>query len=338
MSIQKSGKLGQSSKGGITADNEKVDDPLTQADLASHRIMMGAFQTLIPGISVVSEEKDASKSSLEESKVIKAVDDVLRSSRRTMGIGEMKRVISSKALLSAQNVVVWLDPLDATKEYTEDLTNYVTVMIGIALKGKPIGGVVHYPFSGRTLWGWTSGHQGVRNDTSEALWNGDEELLSKGAQKPPETAQKDSDKPVNDKLRVIVSRSHAGSIRDHLQPLTNTYADLETTPAGGAGYKIGEVLADRQDAYMHTSGIKKWDLCPGDALLRAQRNKDRSMRKAFKTYSLHSIGGIRTWKNDEISYGLEDEIKVGGIYGARSRSVDGTLIETLPEIELNPSN
>eukprot|EP01138_Halocafeteria_seosinensis_P010754 gb/GECG01010982.1/.p1 GENE.gb/GECG01010982.1/~~gb/GECG01010982.1/.p1 ORF type:complete len:457 (+),score=65.50 gb/GECG01010982.1/:1-1371(+) len=336
VSIQTSGELGQSSKGEIsTTEKAKVDDPLTEADVASHQVMSKTLQSLVPGINVVSEEKDPSKSSISEESIIKAVDSVLGASKNTIGLEEIKRAISSKALLKAQDVVVWLDPLDATKEYTEGLTQYVTVMVGIALKGTPIGGIIHYPFTGETLWGWTSGTEGVRFDSSQALWDGNSEALHETVKVPPEKATVDSSSDIGETvLRVILSRSHAGGIREHLAPLSQTFKDITATPAGGAGFKIGEVLADRQDVYVHTSGIKKWDLCAGDALLRAQRNKDRAQKGVIKTYSLLNVGGIRTWQNEQLSYGLDDPLRVGGLYGARSVRVDKKLMYELPKISL----
>ena len=58
--------------------------------------------------------------------------------------------------------MVWVDPLDGTKEFTQGLLDHVTVLIGLSWQGKSIGGVIHQPYFnyqkegvelGRTLWG-----------------------------------------------------------------------------------------------------------------------------------------------------------------------------------------
>lgn len=43
-------------------------------------------------------------------------------------------------------IVVWVDPLDGTSEYTQGLLDHVTVLIGVAVRGKAVGGVIHQPF------------------------------------------------------------------------------------------------------------------------------------------------------------------------------------------------
>lgn len=59
------------------------------------------------------------------------------------------------------DIVVWVDPLDGTSEYTQGRLDHVTVLVGISVKGRAIGGVIHQPYYnyktnnplGRTIWG-----------------------------------------------------------------------------------------------------------------------------------------------------------------------------------------
>ena len=52
--------------------------------------------------------------------------------------------VGSKIFFIEKNIFLCVD---ATQEYTENLTKYVTVMIGIAVDGRCIGGFIHKPFS-----------------------------------------------------------------------------------------------------------------------------------------------------------------------------------------------
>ena len=42
---------------------------------------------------------------------------------------------------------------------------------------------------------------------------------------------------------------------------------INVTNAGGAGYKAWEVVKGHQDAYVHVTLIKKWDICAPQAIL-----------------------------------------------------------------------
>jgi 3'(2'), 5'-bisphosphate nucleotidase len=55
-----------------------------------------------------------------------------------------------ESLLNANlnEFTVWVDPLDATKEYSEGFLDHVTVLIGIALGKTAVAGVIHQPFYG----------------------------------------------------------------------------------------------------------------------------------------------------------------------------------------------
>uniref|UniRef100_A0ABI7W2T7 3'(2'),5'-bisphosphate nucleotidase 1 n=1 Tax=Felis catus TaxID=9685 RepID=A0ABI7W2T7_FELCA len=53
---------------------------------------------------------------------------------------------SQYSAIKEEDLVVWVDPLDGTKEYTEGLLDNVTVLIGIAYEGRAIAGVINQPY------------------------------------------------------------------------------------------------------------------------------------------------------------------------------------------------
>nr|KAF6395037.1 3'(2'), 5'-bisphosphate nucleotidase 1 [Rousettus aegyptiacus] len=53
---------------------------------------------------------------------------------------------SQYSTIKEEDLVVWVDPLDGTKEYTEGLLDNVTVLIGIAYEGRAIAGVINQPY------------------------------------------------------------------------------------------------------------------------------------------------------------------------------------------------
>jgi inositol monophosphatase 3 len=149
---------------------------------------------------------------------------------------------SSKYDLSRINM--WVDPLDATQEYTEGLTEYVTTMACITVDGKPMFGAIYRPFYDETIlglvnWGVLSTKHGKLSfDSNEVI---------------PKT--------------VVVSRSHAGKV----QELVNTALKGEyfVEPAGGSGYKTLRLINSTAEYYIHSTAIKKWDLCAPDAIIRS---------------------------------------------------------------------
>lgn len=54
-------------------------------------------------------------------------------------------------LRTAGDTVIFIDPLDATQEYTEDLTQYVSVQMCVTQCGRVLGSLLHFPFTGRTM-------------------------------------------------------------------------------------------------------------------------------------------------------------------------------------------
>ena len=125
---------------------------------------------------------------------------------------------------------------------------HVTVLIGIALGNKAVGGVIHQPFvtgpnnsMGRTVWGLVGlGVRGANHNTAPV---------------PPGT------------LRVVVTRSH---FTETVDKTLKAIEPTENLRDGGCGNKVLMVLEGKADAYVFPSrGTKRWDTCAGDGIVRA---------------------------------------------------------------------
>ncbi|TWW73453.1 Inositol monophosphatase 3 [Takifugu flavidus] len=125
--IQEEDGLKEKSKG---KTKEGATELLTMGDLQSHRKMFNLLKNTFPDITVYSEEYDNTVDKITWSQDIPA--DILDK-------------IEGGKLVPVNSVTVWIDPLDATQEYTEKLVKYVTTMVCVAVNGKPVIGMNNHP-------------------------------------------------------------------------------------------------------------------------------------------------------------------------------------------------
>ena len=125
---------------------------------------------------------------------------------------------------------------------------HVTVLIGIAVDGKAVAGVIHQPFlpapdntMGRTIWGLVG--LGVRG------------------------ANLITNPPTAGTLRIVVTRSH---YTEAVEKTVKALNPTEFLKEGGCGNKVLMVLEGKAEAYIFPSrGTKRWDSCAGDGIVRA---------------------------------------------------------------------
>lgn len=197
-----------------------------------------------------------------------------------------------------EEIVVWVDPLDGTSEYTQGFLDYVTVLIGIAINGIPIAGVIHQPYHnyktesneakiGRTVWGLVG-------------------LGAFGYKHTPLEGQS----PTNH-LVIATTRSHRNV---HLDNTLKLLKPSEIIRAGGAGYKGLLVLEGVADAYFFPApGCKKWDTCAPQAII-------------------ESVGGKLTDINGT-NYDYDKNVEhnnLTGVLACRSLSLHQWLLEQIP--------
>ncbi len=144
---------------------------------------------------------------------------------------------------------VWIaDPLDGTREFIDRIPEF-SVMIGLAEGGRPVMGVVHVPLSGVTFAG-SAGGPAVRID-------------------PDGTVTELACKPVAEvaDMRLVVSRSHRSEKITRAMEVLGITREVRS---GSVGVKIARMVSGEADLYIHLGpGIKLWDGCAPEAILRA---------------------------------------------------------------------
>ncbi|GAU96255.1 hypothetical protein RvY_07726 [Ramazzottius varieornatus] len=251
----------------VKSKDGSLKNPVTDGDMRSHHAMLRTLKDAFPHLKVTSEEHDPEAESQYANVHVGPADIACPE--------EVSKEIPDDTNLPVRDLHVWIDPLDATQEYTESLLNYVTTMVGIAVNGKAVAGVIHKPFEDmedqQTFWAWKD--HGISPNLQ-----------------PPTTSSSSN-------IKVIVSRSHSGDV-DEVARKGFAGKSIEVLSAGGAGYKTLEVAAGRASVYLHTTKIKKWDLCAPNGILNA-------------------LGGrLSSFDGDEIDYSPGDAVHRGGVIAA----------------------
>lgn len=274
--IMKKGELGIVEKG--------LNDLQTEADRSAQRCIMASLTKQFPNVAIIGEE------SLDPSEV---ADDWVVTSRDN----DVLSYSCPDALKNAkeEDVVVWVDPVDGTSEYTQGLLSHVTILIGISFKGKAVAGVIQQPFfnyekekdmnkQGRTMWGVVGlGTFGIERIN------------------PPEN-----------RCIVTTTRSHSSKL---INSAVEAVKPDEVLRVGGAGHKILLLIEGEAHAYVFAShGCKKWDTCAPEALL-------------------HAVGGKLTdMHGNDILYHKDVKFpNTGGVLATYDASVHDSFLSKIPD-------
>lgn len=187
------------------------DEPVTEADRSANLHILARLQSRYPADGVLSEESKDDLSRLKQERV-------------------------------------WIiDPLDGTKEFIARNGEF-SIMVGLAIGGKPVLGVVMQPATGLLY----AGAQGL----GAYLLEDDERV--------PLTV---SSVDTISQMVLVSSRSHRQQIVDRMRKVMRI--NTERT-SGSVGLKVGIVARRLADVYVHPSpGCKEWDLCAPHAIIEA---------------------------------------------------------------------
>ncbi|CAH2045274.1 unnamed protein product, partial [Iphiclides podalirius] len=302
------------SKGELGIVEKGKDDFQTEADRSAQRCIIASLSTQYPKLNIIGEEDS-----------LDTVDEVPSD---WIVIDSDKDVLSLECPPSLQDIkeediVVWVDPLDGTSEYTQGAlmlkrdpwerwkmylthpfisikwylsllqSNYgflehVTVLIGISVNEKPVAGVIHQPYY-KTLIGG-------ENKLGRTIWGLQDTGVGGFTPAPPPDA-----------LVITTTRSHSNPLVEKALQVMNANQILRV---GGAGYKVLQLLEGVASVYVFaSSGCKKWDTCAPEAILSAAGGKLTDVLGNFYKYGAsesrpNKTGVLAAVNNDLHSYAL----------------------------------
>ncbi|ODM91665.1 3'(2'),5'-bisphosphate nucleotidase 1 [Orchesella cincta] len=221
------------------------NDPQTVADRAIQAYVVQKLRQNFPKVTIIGEEGDSSAAENEsfEYLIPPSASCCLQNKLLFPEIPDLV-IPDNLRGIKEEDVVIWIDPLDGTTEFTKGGLSHVTTLIGIAHEGRPVAGIIHEPFSylcgtGRTIYGIPGvGHGGVHV------------------------------MPIQTGKRIITTtQSHSNPRIEAAIGILHPYKVLRV---GGTGHKALFLVEGVANAYVFASkGLKKWDTCAIEALITA---------------------------------------------------------------------
>eukprot|EP01126_Amoeba_proteus_P029206 TRINITY_DN2879_c0_g1_i10.p1 TRINITY_DN2879_c0_g1~~TRINITY_DN2879_c0_g1_i10.p1 ORF type:complete len:281 (+),score=60.59 TRINITY_DN2879_c0_g1_i10:90-932(+) len=213
--ILKSGELEIHQKG--------VNDPVTLADFEAQIIIESGLRKVWPNLKVIGEEDVNGRARCDIHPSTTLLAD---------------RVLKQESFL-LEDLIVYVDPIDATREFTLGNREAPMTLIGVVLKSTPIAGVIFQPLL----------------ENNNLFWG----IVGYGVEGLP-TRKQEEEKG----LTLTITKSKSPQLHDFVQKMQ----PLAVMRLGGCGYKALQVLLGNADLFV-TTGTKRWDSCAPEALLRA---------------------------------------------------------------------
>jgi 3'(2'), 5'-bisphosphate nucleotidase len=118
------------------------DDPVTMADLKAQTTIFGGLRHFFPGITLVGEEDEEYKGEITLN--FKSINKNLLPFEIFTNSDTSKVLLDEE--LNMNDVIVFVDPLDATLSFTKNELENITTLIGLGYQKRPYLGVIGHPF------------------------------------------------------------------------------------------------------------------------------------------------------------------------------------------------
>ena len=200
-------------RSGYATDWKGENDPVTSADREANEFILARLKEKFPDYGFLAEESVDDGSRLEKERV-------------------------------------WIvDPLDGTRDFIDGVPQFAA-MIGLAVEGRPVLGVVNQVAADKLFYGVVG----------EGAW-----LESGGKLEVLRVSCNDD----LSRATMTVSRSHRSPLIEEVEKKLGIAREVIS---GSVGVKVGLLVTRQVDLYVHPTlgiGIKEWDTCGPEAILEA---------------------------------------------------------------------
>ena len=277
---------------------------LTEADVRAQRVVTGSLiKTFGQGLSILGEE-DGNEDA--------AVVDVSSIEPLNCDIVSFASVDEKDDIVLMENCCIIVDPVDGTREYCEGRLHHVQCLIGIAVNGRAIAGVIGLPFP--------SGAEGFSRDA-----DADGSAIVYGI-----VGSADRNKGIvgcyNEHLRsprrrkiqkdecdfIVTTGDSSSKILKAAREAAFEVARTRHKPGhfvqGGCGNKMLSVAEDCCDCALNHFGTCVWDTCAPEAILRASGGKVTDLfgapliHKKNARSLVNELGVVATSRQSPISH------------------------------------
>ena len=232
-------------------DENDSRSALTEADLAAQEAIVTALRSAWPGINIIGEEDESAGSMTAPAGSSSAPQQPLRTDLCTAAGCAGDDAI----FLPLDELTVFVDPLDGTREFVEGRIDAVQSLVGIAVGGRAVAGAIGLPFPTGSDEEPVVLYALAEGGASGTL--GDVPSPPPAVPTPPQ-----ADRPVittGDSSNALLAKAKSAALAGGGSTLT----------MGGAGNKLRAVAEGRADLAIMHFGTSLWDTAAPEALVKA---------------------------------------------------------------------
>ena len=256
---------GTAALGATLKDAGDTRSYLTKADTQAQHVIVEGLRHSFPSLTIIGEEDDDACASSAAS----ATADLLSTSISGVGGVQTEEAFGVADVppelrdVKVEDLVVFIDPVDGTREFVEGRLGSVVTLIGIALRGRAIAGVVGVPFH--------DGKIGVVGDGSGQLSGARGLVLhavvgagvygltcAQGGEANEGWCTRPEGHP-----GLVMATSK--KIKEPIVQKANAMLGGVGIVAGGCGNKILRLVTGQADVCLFNLGTSLWDTCATEA-------------------------------------------------------------------------